>query len=234
MVLVTAAYVGLTWRLVQETRDAREQEAQPVLKLELEPYFHGALTPTIKNVGNGPATDLDATIKLNPQGEQNQVRTKNLSAGDSISFFRPGVGTDHEDYDNLTVEGKYSTIFGKRVPFKDVFDLDILREVDEVDPVTPESKQLQYLEKIEESLSAIAEEMDRFGLHTKLESREKIIELLKEHGSLTVKELSEETGVNPAELGAMLTFLRGAGAVEYETDDGLPEPDVEVRVKSSK
>lgn len=237
LVIVTTAYVILTGRLVSETRDARQQEVMPVMNLELESYMMGALSPMIRNIGNGPAVDVEATVRLEPDGEEYEIGSKNIAPGEFAMSPYPAVGGDsHEDYNKLSVHGFYTDVFGQRLPFEDEINLENLSKLNEVEPSTHEEQQLKYLRKIEESLGTIAEEIEGFETLIALKKRGKIIDLIKEHGSLTVLELSEETGLEPPLIGTILAYMKASGTVDYETgtENDLPDIDVEVKLNSSK
>lgn len=54
LVLVTAAYVFLTWGVVKETRQARKQEIMPVMNLNLDPISIELGLPKLRMWGMGP------------------------------------------------------------------------------------------------------------------------------------------------------------------------------------
>jgi len=73
LVLATTLSLITTRNTLHEQRLAREQQAKPLLRLTLEEVSREAYSVMAENVGNGPATDVDITIKAisdNVEGEQ--------------------------------------------------------------------------------------------------------------------------------------------------------------------
>lgn len=221
LVIVTAVYVVLTWKMVQETQQARKQEVMPVMNLDIEPFSVGSSAPVIENVGNGPALDATATFKLVPGGEEYEIQSKNIPSGDFSGASRPRIDADtHEEYDSLTVEGEYTDVFGDRDDFEETYDLELLANSDPADSIMKRDQQAQHLKSIDKRLESIAKgiEMDGFEQVLEMESRGRILAVLQECGPLTVEELAAKTGMMQFELAGDLTRLYEAGAVEYDVE----------------
>lgn len=241
LVLVTTAYVLLTWRLVNETRQARKQEVKPVMNLDVEPISIGSWAPKIENVGNGPALDVSATVKLEPDGQQYKLQSKNLPAGDYTGAITPQVsGDSHKEYESLTVEGEYTDVFGDRDTFEESYNLELLANLDAADSIMKRDQQARHLQNIDQRLQSIAEniEMDGFQRVLKMESRNWILTIIREHGSLTLGELASKTGLTHFELGGVLEWLYEAGAIEYDIERGEiykeENLDVEIRLQDTR
>lgn len=92
LVAVTVVYVILTWRLVLETRRAREAESEPQLIATLIPIAAMLVKLRISNVGRGPALDIQANIFLEP------------NKGDDISTWRHPALLSNA-YEDFRLEG---------------------------------------------------------------------------------------------------------------------------------
>lgn len=80
LVVLTGLYAAITYRMMVETKKGREQEIRPVLE------FHaGEYMSQIKNVGGGPARNLDITLSLVPEGVTHGIRHQSIPAGESIA-----------------------------------------------------------------------------------------------------------------------------------------------------
>jgi len=241
LVIVTAAYVFLTWGMVKETRSARKQEVMPVINLDVEPFSIGAWAPKIENVGNGPALDVTGTVKLEPGGEEYELQSKNIPAGDFTGVLNPQVSEDtHEEHDSLTVEGEYTDVFGETGTFEAEYDLELLAKLDGADSMMKRDQQARHLKSIDQNLQSIAKSIEMDGLQKvlKMESHGRLLTELRENGALTVRELAAKTGMTHFELGGDLMWLNEAGAIEYdvEQDQILSEEnlDVEIRVRDTE
>lgn len=236
LVIVTAVYVFLTWGMVKETRSARKQEVMPIMNLDVEPFSIGAWAPKVENIGNGPAIDVDATVKLEPGGEEYELQSKNVPSGDFTGILDPKVNEDtHEEYDSLRVEGAFTDVFGDREPFEAEYDLTLLAELDGADSMMRRDKQARHLRGIEQNLQSISNSIEMDGLQKvlKMESRDRVLTHLRENGPLTVRELARKTGMTHFELGEDLMWLNEAGAIEYdvEQDEILTEENLDVEIR---
>lgn len=239
LVLVTAVYVLTTWSLVRETREAREQEVMPVMKLELESHIIGGLSPAIKNIGNGPAMGIEGVLQLKPMGEEFEISSKNLAPGESTVYIQPIVPTEtDEGFSELTVRGEYTNVFGKSESFTDDYNLELLSETSEFHPFTEQDRKLKHLSGIEENLGSIAEEIEGLEKLLTYNTRQIVIDTLQEEGSLSYRELAYETGLSLSELGVILSYMKGFGLVNYsiETDSLIDSEnkDVLIRLPSSE
>ncbi|WP_147302022.1 hypothetical protein [Haloferax sp. Atlit-4N] len=75
LVLATTLSLITTRNTLHEQRLAREQQAKPLLRLDLEKVTLGAYSIMVENVGNGPAKDVDVTIKaISSDGQRDSVQ----------------------------------------------------------------------------------------------------------------------------------------------------------------
>lgn len=223
LALVTAAYVILTWSLVTETRNARKQEIMPIFALDLEGYAIGALGPKLKNIGNGPATSVSATFRLEPKGQAHQVSSKNVAPGDFIGSLKPEVPADPDsEFEELLVSGTYTNVFGEKKTFTDSIDLEIFLRNTDADALMRRDRSVEELKKMNRNLKSISKsiEMGQFEDILKMEKRRRIVEELEEAGgSLKLKELSQRLGLRTLIVAAWLTWMEDADVVEYDVEN---------------
>jgi|GEM_PF-4782491 len=237
LVIVTGVYAYLTWGMVRETRRARKQEVSPVMNLDVEPFSAGAVAPKIENIGNGPAIDVDGTVKLHPGGEEHEIQSKNIPSGDFTGSVAPQIGEDsHEEYESLVVEGSYRDVLGDRGTFEEEYDLKLLAESDGADSIMKRDRRERHLGKIAKHLKSIAQgiEMDGFEKALEMETRGRILEVLREHGPLSLRELAAQTGMTPFDLAMDVTWLNEANAVEYDVgrDEIFDEENLDVEIRA--
>jgi hypothetical protein len=232
---ITAVYVILTGQLLRETKNARRQELMPIMNLDLEQYAIGALGPKLENVGNGPARDVDATVKLVPGGKENTITSKNIRPGDFAASVGPVSPDSHENYNKMVVEGEYTDAFGERECFKDEFDLAILENLDGAESMMDRDRQLREIKKIRKDLGSISDSLNVEGLDRLLSIRTNrpIIEVIRENDGITLQELSQEVGLNPLDLGVILTEFKEYDMVEYDvpTNDISREENRNTEIK---
>lgn len=217
LVIVTAAYVVLTREMVAETEEARKQEVMPILDLEWKSINLGTWSPKLKNVGNGPAMDVEATIEVVPSGEEHMIVSKNIAPGDFVGAISPQITVDAaEMYDEVLVTGTYTNVFGETKTFETNFDLKILSNTNSADALMKRDEDQKDLKKIASSIESISEvfEKDEMGMMIERWVNEPIVEALHEKGTLSLADLSRETGISPFHLAARLTFLQSDGIVE--------------------
>lgn len=223
LVVVTFLYMILTGFLVLETRLSRKQEILPVVNLNVEPYAIGARGAQIENIGNGPAKNVDATIKFEPDGPKGQIQSKNVRAGGFIGSEEPEISDKNlEEYDQLVVSGYWTNIWGGRTHFKDSVKTQSVGEYDIADSLMSEDDELRYLDKIETQLKNISNEleMNKLDTYLTLRNRETVLSVLKENEGLTLQEISEETGLHEDELAITLASLSEANAIEIPSEGG--------------
>ena len=221
LVIVTAADVILTREMVAETEEARKQEITPILDLEWESINLGTWSPKLKNTGNGPAMNVEATIEVIPNGEEHTIASKNISPGDFAGAMSPQITPDAaKTYDEVLVTGTYTNVFGEAKPFETDFDLTILSSTNSADKLMKRDKSEKKLKKIASSVESISEVFEKNELELMIEQwvNEPIVEALHEKGTISLADLSRETGISPLHLAARLTFLQSDGIVECNVD----------------
>ena len=67
LILVTTAYVILTWRMIREMRRTREGENKPLLVATPIPFARLNVKLRIYNTERGPAINIQALIRLEPE-----------------------------------------------------------------------------------------------------------------------------------------------------------------------
>src|SRR4030081_580067 len=84
----TVAYVILTYKLVQETRQLRVQQFRPQIGVRVEPgqTALGFIDLVVENIGSGPAHEITFKYDSNLELEPNPKR--HLS---DIGFMRNGI-----------------------------------------------------------------------------------------------------------------------------------------------
>ena len=229
LVVVTAAYVVLTREMVAETEEARKQEVMPILDLEWESISLGTWSPKLKNVGNGPAMDVEATIEVVPNGEEHTIASKNIAPRDFAGTISPQITADaSKRYDEVLVTGTYTNVFGETKPFEINFDLEILSNTNSADALMKRDKDKKNLEKIASSIKSISDVFERDEVEVMIEQwvNEPIVDALHKKGTLSLADLSRETGISPFHLAARLTFLQSDGIVEcnVDTDEIMDTP----------
>lgn len=81
LALITSLYVFVTYLLLRESKDSREQDVAPIVTLD----FNG-FEPSIINLGNGPASHVEFTLQGVPGGEKHSFYFSNLSSDWSVSI----------------------------------------------------------------------------------------------------------------------------------------------------
>jgi hypothetical protein len=131
LVIITAIYVFLTWRMVSEMRQAREAENEPQLVSSLIPLGAMLLKLRISNVGRGPALNIKAVIRLESSKDHEEVIWSHplLLSNGHEDFRLPGDNKNNyldklaSSYDKLIVELQWQNSFQRRQDSKYVIDL---------------------------------------------------------------------------------------------------------------
>ena len=120
LVVVTAVYVVLTWRMVLEMRRAREAESEAHLVAMLVPLGPLAVKLCIHNAGTGPAFNIRAEFQVVPSGDTTPKIWLHpaLLSQTSEYFFLPGNEFDLKalaaKYEKIIVSLEWSNIFGRK------------------------------------------------------------------------------------------------------------------------
>jgi len=122
LVIITAVYVGLTWRMIREMQRTREAELEASLITTVVHMGGPHVKLRLQNVGQGPALDIEARIRLEPIGtsENRTWRNPALLSGDFQDFKFPDT-TDKpfdlnylaENYDNVCIDLHWSSLLHK-------------------------------------------------------------------------------------------------------------------------
>jgi hypothetical protein len=117
LVTITGIYAFLTWMLVVENRRARRERHSPSFVVEADIFG-----PRIRNVGNGPARDLEITLTLVSDDDRVRtvVRRDGLVPDDDVwvselPFAAIGDELDdvHDRYESLEVNVSFEDMFGR-------------------------------------------------------------------------------------------------------------------------
>jgi hypothetical protein len=166
---VTALYTSFTRKQVNETQKSRKQEIIPVFELDVEYYAMSGIGVVLRNIGNGPARNVEVTLILDPGPIEAEIRNKNVRAGDFIGVADPfetvSMEPDELDqFDELRVEGKCENLRGDEIEIGDSFDLTLLDQDDD-------SAFFQSRDRSEKHLRDISRELKRARKETKSVSK---------------------------------------------------------------
>jgi hypothetical protein len=120
LVVVTAIYAYLTWRMVREMRLAREVETSPYLIATLFPRGPKITILRINNAGRGLAMNVEAAISFNPANDTktHYWKHKLMLPGTYEEFRIPGSVFDLENlakmYTSVIVVLRWSNSFRKK------------------------------------------------------------------------------------------------------------------------
>ena len=172
LVLITAGYAVLTLQLVRETRRSREQEVVPAFKLGIKPWAISIYGVQIRNIGNGPAQDISATVSLQPDGPEGKVTYQNVAPGDAIPVPKPFHETRLDQdtldkYNNLKVDGKAYDIFGNPHDISDTYNLGLVKEQNTATSLMEQNNQEKYMKDIKDGLGDIESEVKSLNRNIK-------------------------------------------------------------------
>lgn len=119
LVFVTAVSVLLTISLLIEEKRHREQQIIPSFKLGTEAISLGSYGITARNIGNGPAKNIEATVTVKPQNEEYTIEYPNVPSGEILPIGNPFDEVDIEDVNEITLSGECEDILGKEHSIND-------------------------------------------------------------------------------------------------------------------
>jgi hypothetical protein len=135
LVLITGAYAWLTWRVVAESRMAREQQVRPHLKIHTSAAGAGVLFPSIISVGPGAALDVVVTLTApyrDGRGDSRVTITRPYMApSEMVEVFlpdpfggRPPVTFDELSgaFGSLRLNGTMNDVLGNAHTIEDVIE----------------------------------------------------------------------------------------------------------------
>lgn len=233
LVIVTGGYVIFTYRLWREQQRAREQQVNPAISLNIVPtsYTPSTYLLALENVGNGPAKDLN--VNLTAEGSDvisdTTFDVKLLNEGDRTLVHSGGdqkLGeSELEEIERIYITGNCENVFDNPVEIEDVFEVTPYTEFDAetVDPfMTTEEKLLSELRKTNSQIGRLTRLLKDSAMESEsaFRIRQIILQDIREAGITTPKEIAVKTGLRPMAVASHLTFLRAAGAVEFDLEDG--------------
>lgn len=177
LVIVTAVYVFLTWRTVGEMRKARESELEAHLVASLEPWSAQYARICIRNIGGGPALNVELTLSVLPQVAQLQRVWQHpaIWPGNSEFFLLPSQKSDDgaaptlfriaDQYEDLVVAVKWYSLLGKLSQKTSVFNLKSQAQG------WANAGNLIHVQSTEESLKKLAESVDKVEYNLRTTNR---------------------------------------------------------------
>jgi hypothetical protein len=132
LIIVTAYYAVQNRRMVKELAAARELSILPKLALEFLRLGPTAMDVLIRNVGPGPALDLDVRLIFEPRPggtagrEERRWRRNLLAPGEQKDFLPPGSLNDNlnrlpQEYQEVRLVGSMKDAVGKTHAVDEVF-----------------------------------------------------------------------------------------------------------------
>ncbi len=121
LIVLTAIYATLTWRMLREMRKAKKAELRPCIKASLESYSKSTIVLKIQNIGKGAAIGVDVEYALKPFEDVKSVwKYPLLSSGDVKKIHLPELNKEKTAILKEAIE-KYKEIIVK-INYKDVFN----------------------------------------------------------------------------------------------------------------
>lgn len=119
LVLVTAISVVTTISLLKEQQRGREQQITPCFKLETTGIGVGRSGIIARNIGNGPAKNIDIDISIHPQDLDGNKTYPNVASGDILPIGNPFDDVDLDDVEEIKISGKCEDILGNEHTIED-------------------------------------------------------------------------------------------------------------------
>ena len=171
---ISVIYIIQNYRIRREMIQARKTSSEPYVKPILQNVGPVAVKLVLKNVGLGPALDLDIKITSKPVEGERHWTHRVLAPGDFTSFFPPHTIMEMEklveNFELMRFEGTYKTLYGdvrnisEEINFKEVIkswtDADVIWEESSEEILENIRKEL---DAIKNTLSSIKASLDRFS-----------------------------------------------------------------------
>lgn len=172
-VFTTMASIGLTCltytnvvnarKMLEESQQARMIKVLPFLRVEIEQKKMGyePMEIILRNVGNGPAVDIDFSFYPVIEGIQEKRQISCLGVGEKIDYDLGNI-SDYEEIEKLSFQLNYKDLFEhshNREGYVSLNDhrrrnLGLVRDIDDI---------AKILEKINLELKRIGDSMQAFG-----------------------------------------------------------------------
>lgn len=226
LVFVTGISVFITLLILKEDQTARRKNVEPVFTLSTRTVSHGSYDIIIKNIGNGPAQNIDIAVSAHPSGTTSSIYRKNIRPGEEIlqmsSDLGIGLKADFNQVDYISIDGKCTDIYGNTVPISDKYDTSKI-STKTMDSLLKSDEELlrEEINNINKSVSFPLDDFDTDSINAffKLKNSQMIISCLQKNGPLTAKELCEHLGVSYIHLFGILHELEQSGAIRYEGEE---------------
>lgn len=130
LVLASMISAAAAWSNVEVGRKSREQDLRPIFIFEAEGEIMSQKTLVMHNIGKGPASDIELTLKLEPNGPESELITReNLNPNDLTTLtniwdgveFDPLSLSDH--FDRIVIKGKYENVYGTTISLDKTYNL---------------------------------------------------------------------------------------------------------------
>jgi Co/Zn/Cd efflux system component len=160
LVSVTGIYAFLTWLLVIENRRARREQRAPSFSIDTDLFG-----PRIKNIGNGPAVDLEVEFALTSEEQRTEtvISRDNLIPGDTVWIAKEPFAavTDEKSdisdkFSKIEISINYSDMFGK--PGSCYLEYEIKELLTEKTMRSEEQQIANNLEKINTTLDRLLDQ----------------------------------------------------------------------------
>lgn len=115
LIIISAIYIIQNHKVINEMVQARKASTEPYLKPILQNIGPVAGKLVLKNVGIGPALDIDIKIIPRPIEQERHFKERVLAPGDFVSFIPPltmYLKEMAEKFDAIQFEGTYKNLYG--------------------------------------------------------------------------------------------------------------------------
>ena len=159
LIIISAIYIIQNHIVVSEMVQARKASAEPSLKPILQNIGPVAGKLVLKNVGIGPAFDIDIKIIPRPIEQERHFKERVLAPGDFVSFIPPqnimNLKNLAEKFDSILFEGTYKNLYGDLKTIKEEIKPKEIYESWTNSKVMVENTMEDFVKKIGKELEAI-------------------------------------------------------------------------------
>lgn len=157
LVLVTAVSVILTISLLNEQSKARKQEIIPAFKLGTKGIALGKRGIIARNIGNGPAQNIEVTVTVQPQNIETSFEYPNVATGEILPIGDPfSDDFDLEQVDKIAISGECEDIMGE---IHHIWDEEAVRDISSDEYILTRDTQEKSLKDISNEVKKIRKEL---------------------------------------------------------------------------
>lgn len=250
LVIVTYFYYTETQRHTKEMRKSREAEFKPVIKGTVENWHTLHNRFAFENTGNGAAHDVTARWGFSHLDKVEEWSIPLMTPGQRHHFWLPFDGDERITTNNqieAELEDTDGTLFFE-VECKDALG-NVVQHKEEIQVLdTVQSRAGELLEKDEQreirkaiedvsnAVGDVSSEIEMAGFEAALRrvNQDSVKEIVEQHGTLTLSELVDHSGLSQFQLVPILHRLRRSGVVDYEEENHLYGQDsLETEIRHS-